>query len=158
MNGTPPGLPQSKISGLATSSLVLGILAIVLCFIGPLLAIPAVICGHLGLSRVKQSGGLLGGKELAIGGLVTGNLSFAMIPIVGLLAAIAIPNFVKAREESQQIRASTKCGKLNRRFNNGLSTTTKRKLMPLTRLPLAHISNPGFLSVRLADIIRSARQ
>jgi competence protein ComGC len=34
---------------------------------------------------------------MAIGGLVMGYLSFVMIPVIGLLAAIAIPNFVKAR-------------------------------------------------------------
>jgi hypothetical protein len=100
MNGTPPDLPQSKTSGLATTSLVLGIFAIVLCFVGPLFAIPAVICGHMAHSRIKNSGGLLGGKGLATGGLITGYLSFAMIPVVGLLAAIAIPNFVKAREDA----------------------------------------------------------
>ena len=101
MNGTPPDVPRAKTSGLATSSLVLGILAIVLCFVGPLFAIPAVICGHVAHSRIKKSGGLLGGKGLATGGLITGYLSFAMIPVVGLLAAIAIPNFVKARQVSQ---------------------------------------------------------
>ena len=98
MNGNPPDLPQSKTSGLATTSLVLGVLALVLCFLGPLFAIPAVICGHVAHSRIKNSGGLLGGKGLATGGLITGYLSFAMIPVVGLLAAIAIPNFVKARD------------------------------------------------------------
>jgi competence protein ComGC len=101
MNEIPPSVPQVKTSGLATSSLVLGILAIVLCFVGPLFAIPAVICGHVAHSRIKNSGGLLGGKGLATGGLITGYLSFAMIPVVGLLAAIAIPNFVKARQTAQ---------------------------------------------------------
>jgi len=83
--------------GLAIWSLVLGILALVLCIIGPLFGIPAVICGHMALSRIKKSGGALGGQGSAIGGLVTGYISIAMIPVIGLLAAIAIPNFVKAR-------------------------------------------------------------
>ena len=88
---------------LAVWSLVLGILAVVLSIacIGPLFAIPAVICGHMAYSRVKSSAGALTGDGLALGGLITGYLSLALIPIIGLLAAIAIPNFVKARSTAQ---------------------------------------------------------
>jgi len=95
----PPTLPtspaQSKTLGLAIWSLVLGILSL-LCF-SILAGIPAVICGHTALSRIKRSGGVLQGNGLAIGGLVTGYLSIALIPLIGMLAAIAIPNFVNAR-------------------------------------------------------------
>jgi competence protein ComGC len=34
--------------------------------------------------------------------LVIGGLAVVMIPVIGLLAAIAIPNFIKAREASQR--------------------------------------------------------
>jgi len=95
----PPPLPtapvQSKTSALAIWSLVLGILGM-FCF-SIFAAIPAVICGHTALSRIKRSGGMLEGNGLAIGGLVTGYLSIAMIPLIAMLVAIAIPNFVKAR-------------------------------------------------------------
>ena len=37
-----------------------------------------------------------------MGGLITGYLSIALIPIIGMMAAIAIPNFVKARSTAQQ--------------------------------------------------------
>jgi len=103
----PPPVPtvpaQPKNCGLAIWSLVLGILAVVLSIvcIGPLFAIPAVICGHMGYSRVRRSGGALSGEGLALGGLITGYLSFALIPVIGLMAAIAIPNFVKARTTAQ---------------------------------------------------------
>ena len=97
---TPPPL-AIKNSGLATASLVLGILSIVLMIIciGPLFAIPAVICGHIALSKIKRSGGTLGGSGTAIAGLVTGYISLALIPF---LAAIAIPNFVRARDTAQK--------------------------------------------------------
>ena len=95
----PPPLPtppmQSRTSGLAIWSLVLGILGM-FCF-SILAGIPAVICGHTALSRIKRSGGMLEGNGLAIGGLVTGYLSIAMIPLIAILVAIAIPNFVKTR-------------------------------------------------------------
>jgi hypothetical protein len=106
MNEAPPlsTIPdQPKNCGLAVWSLVLGILAIALTVvcIGPLLGIPAVICGHLAYSRIKRSAGALSGGGLALGGLITGYLSIALIPLIGILAAIAIPNFVKARNTAQ---------------------------------------------------------
>ena len=104
MNETPSvaTIPlQPKNCGLAIWSLVLGILAIVLVCIGPLFAIPAVICGHIAYSRIKRSAGALSGGGLALGGLITGYLSIALIPVILMMAAIAIPNFVKARSTAQ---------------------------------------------------------
>lgn len=95
----PPALPtspaQPKTSGLAIGSLVLGILSL-FCF-SILAGIPAVICGHTALGRIKRSSGMLEGNGLAIGGLVTGYLSIVLIPVIAVLVALAIPNFVKAK-------------------------------------------------------------
>jgi hypothetical protein len=100
----PPlsGLPsQSKTSALAIWSLVLGILSL-MCFT-ILAGIPGVICGHKALSKIKRSGGELSGQGLAIAGLVTSYLGIAWaIFVIPLLLAIAIPNFVKARDTSMQ--------------------------------------------------------
>ena len=91
---------QPKNSGLAIWSLVLGILGLT-CF-WLLTAIPAVICGHLAYSRIRRSAGALTGEGLALGGLITGYVSIALsIFVIPLLAAIAIPNFVKARTTAQ---------------------------------------------------------
>jgi general secretion pathway protein G len=107
MNEMPPpttAAAEPRNSRLAIWSLVCGILAILLSIvcIGPLFAIPAVICGHMAYPRIKRSGGALTGDGLALGGLITGYTSIALIPIIGLLAAIAIPNFVRAREMAQR--------------------------------------------------------
>jgi Domain of unknown function (DUF4190) len=65
-------------------------------------AIPGVICGHKALTRIKNSGGSLEGNGLAIAGLITGYLGIAMaIFCIPLWMAIAIPNFVKARDTAQ---------------------------------------------------------
>ncbi len=65
-------------------------------------AIPAVICGHLGYSRIKRSGGALEGTGLALAGLITGYISIALsVLVIPVLLAIAIPNFVKARETAR---------------------------------------------------------
>jgi hypothetical protein len=81
--------------------LVLGILGL-LCF-SIFTAIPAVICGHSALRKIKASSGALGGEGVAVGGLVTGYMGLAMaIFCIPLLSAIAIPNFVKARQTAMQ--------------------------------------------------------
>ena len=101
---TPPPLAsatQPKTSALAIWSLVLGILSLI-CF-SIFAAIPGVICGHKALSKIKRSAGALTGKGLAIAGLVTGYLGIAWaIFVIPLMLAIAIPNFVKARDTAMQ--------------------------------------------------------
>ena len=99
---TSPPIPNvPKNCGLAIWSLVLGILGLTCFYI--LTAIPAVICGHLALSRIKRSTGALTGNGLAIGGLVTGYVGIAMsLLVIPMLAAIAIPNFVRARDTAQR--------------------------------------------------------
>ena len=97
----PGGTPQPKNSALAIWSLVLGILSLT-CF-SLLSAIPAVICGHKALSKIKQSGGALTGQGLAIAGLVTGYLGILWaLVVIPMVLAIAIPNFVKARDTAMQ--------------------------------------------------------
>jgi competence protein ComGC len=90
---------EPKTSGLAIASLVLGIVSIVLLCVGPLFAIPAIICGHIAYSRIKRSPGLLSGGGLALGGFITGYVSLGLCL---LLLPIAIPNFVKARDAAQR--------------------------------------------------------
>jgi hypothetical protein len=91
---------QPQTSGLAIASMILGIASIVLCM-GPLAGIPAVIMGHKANSDIRKSGGFLSGGGMATAGLVTGYLSIFMIAMWGLMAAVAIPNFVKARKQAQ---------------------------------------------------------
>jgi predicted Zn finger-like uncharacterized protein len=101
---TPPPAPptaQPKTPAGAIWSLVLGILGLI-CF-GPLTAIPAVVCGHIALGRIKRAGGELTGNGMALAGLITGYVGIALMLIwLPMMAAIAIPSFVKARNESQR--------------------------------------------------------
>jgi len=101
---TPPPLgiaPQPKTSALAIWSLVLGILSLA-CF-SIFAAIPGVICGHKALSKIKHSAGALTGQGMAIAGLVTGYLGIAWaVVFIPMMMAIAIPNFVRARDISMQ--------------------------------------------------------
>lgn len=105
METPPPPIAQVKNSPLAIWSLVLGILGLVLLFgcIGILFAIPAVICGHMAYGRIKRSNGALEGQGMALAGLITGYITIGLaIIIIPMMAAIAIPNFVKARDTAQK--------------------------------------------------------
>lgn len=94
---------QPKTSALAIWSLVLGIASLALPCFAIFTVIPGIICGHMGLSRINKSGGSLTGNGLAIAGLITSYLGILMaIAMIGMLSAIAIPNFVKARQTSMQ--------------------------------------------------------
>src|SRR5262245_16753074 len=96
-----PSVPAARTSPLAIWSLVLGILGVVLLVVcvGPLCAIPAIICGHIAYTRIKKSGGALTGEGMALGGLITGYVGIVFaLAWIPLMLAIAIPNFVKARE------------------------------------------------------------
>lgn len=105
MNETaPPPLgvaPQPRTPPLAIWSLVLGILSLTCLSIFS--AIPGVICGHKALSKIKNSADASTGKGLAIAGLVTGYLGIAWsVVIIPMMFAIAIPNFVKARDTAMK--------------------------------------------------------
>jgi competence protein ComGC len=103
MNGNPPPLSatQPKTSGMAITSMILGILGVVLAImcVGVLFAIPAVILGHIAASKINRSGGALIGKGFAIAGFVTG---YCTLGLMLLLIPIAIPNFIKARSTAQK--------------------------------------------------------
>ncbi len=70
-------------SGMAVASLVLGILGLITCTILP--GIPGVVFGHMALHSIKHSPTPVGGRGMAIAGLITGYLS-----VLCILAVIAL--------------------------------------------------------------------
>jgi Tfp pilus assembly protein PilE len=87
----------AKTSAQAICSLVFGILSF-LCF-GFLTGIPAVICGHVARSNIRKSQGALAGSGMALAGLILGYIGI-VVTTLGILAAIAIPNFMAYREKA----------------------------------------------------------
>jgi len=79
-------------SGKAIASLVMGILVFI-----PFSAVAAVILGHLALAEIKKSAGRLKGQGLATAGLILGYAEIALIPVILIIAAIAIPNLLRAK-------------------------------------------------------------
>jgi type IV pilus assembly protein PilA len=79
-------------SGKAIASLIMGILVFI-----PFSAVAAIILGHLALSEIKKSAGRLKGQGLATAGLILGYAEIALIPVILIIAAIAIPNLLRAK-------------------------------------------------------------
>lgn len=69
--GAPLPIGAIRTSGLAVTSLVLGILSV---FLSCITGVPAIIFGHVALSQIKSSMGMIEGKGMAIAGLIFGYL------------------------------------------------------------------------------------
>jgi len=97
----PPAQPYmgpTKTSGKAIGSLICGLLFPA--------AIVAIILGHLSLSDIRKAAGRLTGRGIAIAGLVLGYLWIVFIPFMLIIAAIAIPNLLRARMAANQSSAA----------------------------------------------------
>ena len=72
----PPSQPvKQQNNALATASMVTGLLGLVFGCLGPLPGVVAVILGWMALQQINKSPQTVGGKPLAIIGLVTGGLT-----------------------------------------------------------------------------------
>lgn len=98
--GTAASLGRTETSGKAIGSLICGLL-----FFIPFLFVVAIVLGHLALSEIRKSAGRLKGEGIAIAGLVLGYLGIVGIPIVLIIAAIAIPNLLRARTAANESSA-----------------------------------------------------
>jgi len=96
----PPFDGNPRTSGKAIASLVCGIFT----FFFPA-SIAAIILGHISLSEIRKSGGRIGGQGIATTGLVLGYLGIVIIPFVLIVAAIAIPNLLRARIAANEASA-----------------------------------------------------
>jgi type IV pilus assembly protein PilA len=96
----PAPVESAETSGKAIVSLICGLL-----FFIPFLFIAALVFGHLALSEIRKSAGRLKGEAIAIAGLVLGYFWIAGTPIFLIIAAIAIPNLLRARMAANEASA-----------------------------------------------------
>jgi type II secretory pathway pseudopilin PulG len=89
--------PAELKTGLAITSLVMGIANFLLLGIFLLPTVIGIIVSVVALNKIKRYPHEYGGKGLAIGGLVTNIVSVVVLIPVMLIAAIAIPNLLAAR-------------------------------------------------------------
>jgi type IV pilus assembly protein PilA len=93
---------------LATTAMVLGIISYpLICAVGLgfLTALAAIVCGIVALVKTNRDPQQFGGKPSAISGLVLGGLVFILIPVWGIVAAIAIPSLLRARISANEAAA-----------------------------------------------------
>lgn len=100
--------PDARTSGLAIAALVLAILSIPTLFIT---AIPAFICGIVGIVKIEKSAGRLKGKGLAIAGIA---LPAVSLPIVALLLGILMPVLARTRSLAHQLVCGTNMSALGK--------------------------------------------
>jgi hypothetical protein len=100
-------------------SLICGLL-----FFVPFLFVAAIVFGHLAMSEIGRSAGRLKGQGIAMAGLVLGYLWIAGIPIILMIAAIAIPNLLRARMAANKSSAIAAMGTL------GTAEITSTKFHP----------------------------
>jgi type II secretory pathway pseudopilin PulG len=86
--------------------MILGILSLLT--VG-LTSLPAVICGHLSLLRIRKAAGAATGEGVAIAGLVMGyiGLCFFALFFLGIIAGIALPVFNTVQERALVTRSIT---------------------------------------------------
>ncbi len=100
---TPPPLPATapvaaaKTSGLAITSLVLGILGMFTCGATALIGL---ILGIIAMVKVRQSRGALGGGGIALAGVIVSAIFLLMIPF---FAALLLPALASAKQKAQGI-------------------------------------------------------
>ena len=101
---TPPPLPSaegSKTSGLAVTSLILGILGFFTCGFTALLGL---VLGIIALVKVRNSQGTLKGNGLALAGIIVSGVFILMIPV---FAAMLLPAIAAGRKKAEQIQCMT---------------------------------------------------
>ena len=84
------GYASPRTDGMATASLILGILGVICCGI---LAPVAAILGFVSRNRIAQSGGALGGGGLAMAGLILGIIGTVLWIIGTIFYAANLSHF-----------------------------------------------------------------
>lgn len=96
-----PAVTTAKTSGMAITSLVLGILSIATCGFTWILSAPiGLILGIVAMNKIGKSQGQLKGKGLALTGVITSGVSFLMIPV---LIAMFLPALAAAKQKAMTI-------------------------------------------------------
>ena len=88
-----------KTSGKATASLILGISSIIpICITG----IIGIIMGILALGDISKSRGAIGGKGMAITGIILSALGILWMPLCGILIGMLLPAVQQVREAASR--------------------------------------------------------
>src|SRR3954471_13397572 len=114
---------EPQTDGKAIGSLVCGIASVTIFSI--IAGIPAIILGHISRSEIRKSGGRLRGQGLALAGLIMGYISLAIIPLVLIIATIAIPSLIRSRQAAHETAAISTLGRINTAEETYKSTSNR---------------------------------
>src|SRR6266513_4027826 len=89
----PASQPVPRTAPAAIWSLVLAILSFTCGWL--VTAIPAVICGHIARSKIRKSGGALGGKGVATAGLILGYIAL----VLGIMGIPLLVSMIQSDRE-----------------------------------------------------------
>lgn len=144
----PAGSPRK---GLAVTSLVLGILSLPtggLLFIG---AAVGIVLGIIAIVRANKEPAVYGGKGMAIAGIVLSGLGIVLIPVMGIIAAIAIPSLLRARVSANESVAIGDCRTVisaqhaYASANGGFFDSLECLALPVSCIPEYPVAGPNFL-------------
>jgi len=141
--------------GMAIASLVVGILAIPTfgCFV--IGAIGGLVMGIIALTRANREPQVYGGKGVAIAGIAANALALVAIPLIGIIAAIAIPSLLRARVSANEsatigdIRTVISAQAAYQSANGGFYDTMECLARPEGCIP--GYTGPFFLDAELAS-------
>ena len=80
----PLGPAKQQSQGLAIASMLTGLIGLVLGCLGPFPGVAAIVLGLMALSQIKRTPETVGGKPLAIIGIVTGGLTVVVYVLIML--------------------------------------------------------------------------
>jgi len=95
-----PGAPPET-DGKAVASLVCSLVF----FLYPITQITAIVLGHMSRADIKRSAGRKSGEGMALAGLILGYVQVALLPVIAIVAAIAIPNLIRAKQAANEATA-----------------------------------------------------
>lgn len=87
-------------SGLAITSLVLGCLGI---FMMGITSIPAIIMGHIALSKIKKSKGAIGGYGMALAGTIIGYVFMLFCLFIAIVLIVVAPKLEETLSSVKRI-------------------------------------------------------
>jgi type IV pilus assembly protein PilA len=143
--------PADLKTGLAITSLVLGIANFLLLGIFLVPTIVGIVVSAVALNKIKRYPDEYGGKGLAIGGLVTNIVSVVVLVPVMVIAAIAIPNLLAARRAANESAAIRSLRVLHQAEQTYQATTGKG----ISYGTLADLQNDSLISADMAREVRS---
>src|SRR5947207_1295839 len=111
-------------------------------------AIPAVICGHIARSKIRKSGGTVGGKGIATAGLILGYIAL----VIGAMGIPLLVSMIQSDRErlhrlsTERKEIASDDGKIKVRVPG-----TWTKLPELNKFATANLSSGGQATLQVGD-------